>query len=592
MKVLDAIDVAQAAQAKPLLISLEPVSKRGRVRAKVKTNSADKVDDRLSRGSQANAADPSSNEHSPENQTPLSPSPSEISSASAVTASTQSFQVMQRPPSANGNSLSNSENRNSSTSAGNEQKIDANVELLKPGALPGETVYVRVTVNHVKRIRGTIIVTLYRQGRVDMHPPIPISTRGKTKHEYEDIYPRSKTGLGGLHFSTGSPSSQFRMDLTQSFTPMIVNPQTLTADVKASIRVPEDVFPSIDNVPGNMILFKYYVEVVIDVCGKLGESRILPRMNMTSNPANYASDRYHYDNLNPLTTSTNERVIDTDQMRRTKSVVHCHFELTVGSRDSSKTSRKWPQEPRAEDFKHPSNDIENYPAQTNGWSHDEYYSDGVNGYNEYDDHDYQYDEYWQNYYAAPDPSSQQTTAEQLFPPPRRQSEDGLDEKARLRRQEELLLPSRPPVNDEAGPSNRDMDNPSAPFVFDLHRLPGERGHDFEGAPVQDSSAFTIPSNRSVDTVVRAPATPGGPPPIFESHHHSSAPQEDKQELERRRLMELTSAPPIDGAPASSSGLHPPDVAPSAPVLAEDDEYNVYTLNHDHQTGDNLPEYRR
>lgn len=527
-----------------------------------------------------------------------------MSSASAVTASTQSFRVVQRPSSANGTSVNNSENRFSSTPTSNEQTIDANIELLKPGALPGETVLLRILVNHVKQIRGTIIVTLYRQGRIDMRPTIPIVTRGKTKQEYEDIYPRSKTGLGGLHFSAGSASTQFRKDLTQSFTPMIVNPQTMTADVKASIRVPEDAFPTMDNIPGNMILFKYYVEVVIDVCGKLGESRILPRFNMTSNPSNYAPDRYPYEEVNPLTMPMNERVIDTDQMRRTKSIVHCHFELTVGSRDTNKASRKWPQEPRGDNLHQLGNPAESSRAHSNNQLHHEYYdsgSNGYSGYNEYDEYDsygdygYHHDQNWLDYYPPPlDRPDQTSTAAQLFPPPNLQSEDTLDEKSRLRRQEELLLPSRPPGGDGAVPSSSDANAPSAPFIDDLNgtSAPPDQGHAVGRSAINDDHTFAGPSNRSVDTVVRAPVTPGEPPPAFGRGHGSSAPQEDKQEMERQRLIGLASAPPVDGAQPSGGTDAAQDLAPSAPVFTEEDEYHAYTLNHDPGAGDNLPEYRR
>lgn len=574
------------------MISLEPVTKRGKVRPRVKSNSADRFEENSSRGSRHND-ELAPAEGSSENKPPLSPSPSEVSSVSAVTASTQSYRIVQRPSSANGTSINYSENRNSGTSTSTEQTINANIELLKPGALPGETVQLRVSVNHIKRVRGTIIVTLYRLGRVDMHPPIPVATKGKTKQEYEDIYPRSKTGLGGLHFSTGSANSQFRKDLTQSFTPMIVNPQNLTADVKANIRVPEDVFPTMDNLPGNMILFKYYVEVVIDVCGKLGESRILPRFNMTSNPANYAPDRFPYEGSDLLTTPTTDRVIDTEPMRRNKGVVHCRFELVVGSRDTGKTMRKGPQISQAETARHVTNNSESVHSNSNGPSHDDYYDNGADGYDGYEGWNHEYVRDWHDYYPPPDHSVQQPTAEQLFPPPIVQSDGALDEKARLRRKEEMLLPSRPPADGEPGPSNSDANTPSAPFIGDFHEASSlhDQGHGLGRTRAYDDNELTVPSNCSVDTVVRAPVNPGVPPPAFETGS-TSAPQEDKQEMERQRLLALASAPPTDEAQASRSTENAQNVTPSAPVLTEEDEYQAHTLNDDSQLGDHLPEYRR
>jgi arrestin-related trafficking adapter 9 len=243
----DSIDVGHTPTSKPRIISLEPISKRGRVKAKVKQTSLDKVQGSFSLdGTKCSETDHSqlSNPSSAE-RPPLSPAPSDISSTSGITTSSQSFQIVNHPPPASGASPGNSETKSTSTSMSGKA-ITATTELLKPGALPGDIVPLKISIHHTKpNARGLVIATLYRQGRIDMHPPIPLTSRNKGKRpEYEDVYPRSKTGLGGLHFSNSSPSSVFRKDLSQTSAMMVVNPQTLTADVRTSIKIPEDASSS------------------------------------------------------------------------------------------------------------------------------------------------------------------------------------------------------------------------------------------------------------------------------------------------------------------------------------------------------------
>src|ERR1700712_3474818 len=127
---------------------------------------------------------------------------------------------------------------------------------------------IRVSVTHTKAdSRGLVIATLYRLARIDMHPPLPLPSRsGKGKKmEYEDVYPKSRTGLGGLYFSAASPNSAFRKDLAQTSTVLILNPSTMTAHITTSLKIPDTSFPSISNVPGGMISFTYHIEVVVDL---------------------------------------------------------------------------------------------------------------------------------------------------------------------------------------------------------------------------------------------------------------------------------------------------------------------------------------
>jgi arrestin-related trafficking adapter 9 len=97
------------------------------------------------------------------------------------------------------------------------------------------------------------------------------------------------------------------------------------------------------------------------------------------------------------------------------------------------------------------------------------------------------------------------------------------------------------------------------------------------------------SARSVDTIV--PSYSQMHPSTVNGHPHYPPP-DDKQDLERQRLMAEASAPPADDN-EDVAGPSAPINAPSAPTLAEEDEYNAHTFNHDHdEAGDNLPRYRR
>jgi hypothetical protein len=244
IKFQDSIDISHISIPKPRVISLEPILKRGRVKVKVRHASLEQTRDTPSRR-QISRTNTDSSTHSnrplSEIQPPQSPAPSEDTAVSRNSTSTNSFQVVNHTDSGYAPSRKDSEARSSTTST-SSQTITATTELERQGALPGDTIPIKVTVIHNKpNVRGLVIVTLYRQGRIDLHPAIPVASKGKNRRaEYEDIFPRSKSGLGGLHFSNGSPSSVFRKDLSQSTATMIVNPKTLTADVKTSIKLPDN----------------------------------------------------------------------------------------------------------------------------------------------------------------------------------------------------------------------------------------------------------------------------------------------------------------------------------------------------------------
>ena len=421
-------------------------------------------------------------------------------------------------------------------------------------------------------------MTLYRQSRIDLYPALQVS-RGKNKKlEYEDVYPRSKTGLGGLYFSNGSPSSVFRKDLSQSTAMMIINPQTLMADVKTTIKVPEGAFPTMTNVPGSMLMFKYYVEIVVDLCGKLGETRFLPRL--TSQEPTFTDGA---DNTSRHESDWANHILDTVQLRRTKSVVDFTFPIIIGTTDSIRAAPSWPEEPMAEALVADERD----PAS-------EFDEEDRGFFDEHGDF-YHYEGRYDGAYDQPpwrepdtDPARPPTT---LIPPPPDQDEP-VDEKERLRRQEALLLPSQPPQDGEPSSSAVAL-APSAPYIDGDSGLYGYRGHhDGETGPVIPNMDPSTRSARSFDTIVPETESSASPP-AFDGDQ-ARPPQDDKHDMERQRLMAQASAPPADSEADFAGPSAPADqeFAPSAPIMNEEEDYNAHTLHHNDHTGEHLPQYQR
>jgi arrestin-related trafficking adapter 9 len=584
IKFRDSIDISHISIPKPRVISLEPILKCGRVKVKVRHASLEKTRDTPSRR-QISRTNTDSSTHSnrpaSEIQPPQSPAPSEDTAVSRNSTSTNSFQAVNHTDSAYASSRKDNEARSSTTST-SSQTITATTELERQGALPGDTIPIRVTVIHNKpNVRGLVIATLYRQGRIDLHPAIPVVSKGKTKRaEYEDIFPRSKSGLGGLHFSNGSPSSVFRMDLSQSTATMIVNPKTLTADVKTSIKLPDNAFPTMSNVPGGMISFKYYVEVVVDLCGKLGEPRFLPRL--TSMGPSFTDGA---DNISQSNSDWANNILDTLQLRRTKSVVDFTFAVIVGTKDSCRTGSR---RAREDNDMQEENATEFYPGQVGHPGAQEYYDENDDYYGEWDGHN-EYDDFGHD--RDDERTHNLSSTHPIAPPP---PEEPVGEKEWLRRQEALLLPSQPP--DEGGPSTAaEAAAPSAPFLpEDAGPYDFRREFDREAGPSKSRIAHSAVSTRSGDTIVNgagAGSSSNQDPPTFDGDT-SHRLQDDKQDLERQRLMAEASAPPEGNDVGASLQSLTNQHMPTAPVLDEVPEYNTNTLNHEHTLGEHLPQYWR
>ena len=563
---MENIDIAPFPAPKARVVTLEPVSKRTRSKAKAKSTSSDAAPDSTSVDASVSGA--AGSDHRP----PLSPAPSNVSSSSRLSNSSQSFQIASDPSSSAGTGLRNSEARSLTPSLG-DKTITAKTEVLRAGVLPGDTLPIKVTINHCKQVRSAhgIIITLYRQGRIDLHPSIPVgsSANGK-KPVYEDIYPRSRTGLGGLTIGTSRTSSVFRKDLAQTFAPLVVDPTTLTAIVKTSIRIPEDTFPTITRTPGSMINFRYYVEVVVDLRGKLtSPERFLPRFNLVTSGSNYSPSGKVLNatdaNSNAITANWAGNILDTDQIRREKGVVAVAFEVVIGTRDSHRRNNQ----PRRASSAAGSSDLQSSGGHAQGdgehWPGDQH--SRPNGESEYpspEEHGPQ-ELFWPEYGEEFQPQYQ-SLGEIVSTP---HSEEPTDEKARMRHAEQMLLPSQPPNEAEAGPST---DVPTAPVLPEDDRI---NGYHHLPTPTENTVPQTLTSAESVQTVVPGSSTMSQP----------SAPGDDKQELERQRLLMEASAPDENGPSHTNTAD-----GPSAPVFHDEGDHQLVGGN---AHGDeSLPRYQR
>ncbi|KAL8924636.1 MAG: hypothetical protein Q9208_003951 [Pyrenodesmia sp. 3 TL-2023] len=559
------IDVANLPDPKPQVIPLESIHRKPR-RTKTTVASQKSGSSNRERIQQPSApAVPSSATSEASDELMQSPSVSDVSCVSTVSSARNEYNSGTEPTTRH---TGRTMDCHSTTSSGEAMIAPtATVEMLQSGCLPGDTVSAKVTINLDTPYMNPhgITLTLYRECHIDMHPAIPLgSWQDGSKRQYEDYYPKSRTGLGGLSLSSGGSSRVFRQDISQQSTALYVDGRTLTASVKASTHVPDGVFPTISTVPGKMIDFKYYVETIIDLRGKSAiQERILPRLSMV-NPASSLSPGEA--SLDPRGTSDGEKLpmnsglafLDTSQLRRERGVVTHISEVVVGTRDSRRSRPKKVEQ---------------------GQYHGELEMDGLQEHMSlvYDDlHRVRPDTAHFTYHGTRDSDHSnldhhlETDATDFAPVhdvPAPDIEEDVDEKTRLRRAEERLLPSAPPRDEEQSSAGHPPAQPSAPAAFDESYF----GQDLD-QPGPSAPAYNLSMVTSLDDE----ANPGFPDPAANhgeeasNEQFSNGPQEDKQELERRRLQAQASSP--DAVAMSSAS----DLEASAPVLIEEDAAEGHT----------------
>ncbi|KAF2157687.1 hypothetical protein K461DRAFT_309749 [Myriangium duriaei CBS 260.36] len=573
------IDIAQLLPPKPRTINLEPLLKRSHTKSssRRRTGQSDSIRREdgattLVQGTPRSLArltsdlpprSPSPSLHSLESRHSSGPTPSEPGSVARSSRASDTFSSVNFAP--------------STPKTG--RKITVMVESMRGGTLRGDIVPLHLVISHTKHIKSMqgVIVTLFRQARVDTHPELPLGpTTDGEKRKFEDYYPKSLTGLGGLSLSGAGSSHLFRKDLTQAVVPLIVDPSTLTAELHPKVRVPDESFPTIACVPGAMISFKYFIEVVVDIQGKLGNSEKYFSQPNHSQFAEYStnnsidadggrSERY-------LPNSYMTPFIDTTAIRRDKSVVTCVLEVVVGTEDSER--RKGKERAVVEPEVHAPSEppYEGSPA----------FDDSGNYYDNYgsDPYDTQYngDSYWDEHYQEPP----------AFFPPDTLPDTELSEKERIRRAEDVLLPSQPPEDSEypdAGfhSASAPQLEPGSHADYAAHRY---ACHNQRSQPV--SAAYSLPAEPTGTAVPRysqigpSPSRRAGPSPTA---------ADNKDDLQRRELEEQASEPPVDAA-TTGNQTH-------GPIVPHD--YDIDDLEHiplpdrsghDPNAMDHLPLYER
>lgn len=524
---VEAVDISLIPNPKAELVSmdvgykkveLKAGKKKKRVRSRERENS-----DRASSVSGKHCEN--SDNHQVDYEPPRSPVPSEISSAATTNSTSSHVTSSVTPPIRT--VIEGAEDAIVKTSP---NAISAKIEVLQGGCLAGDSFPVRVSIKHstvVKSMQG-IIITLYRQGRIDTHPAIPLGPQRRgEKPKYEDYYPKSFTGLGGLSLTSAGSSRSFRQDLNQIFAPIIVDPQSLTAVITTSIQAPVHLFPTITCVPGEMVSFKYYVEVVVDLRAKIGsQDRIRPHLSMTSGLQHGYGDakmtRIESSDGVSYAATPGFNYLVTDQLRRTKGVIFTRTEIIVGTKDSSRKRQKQRENLSAVGEDRASNASAILGVEVTQ------HQDAQPGRRE------SYVEVHDNTCQFANTLEQHPTV--IIPLP--ELEQDLDEKGKLRRAEDRLLPSAPPQDDEALSSSSAAPVPSAPIAFDDEDFVRRYGRDH-------------------------------PAPAYDG------PQDDKMELERQRLLARASAPDTDDSvEAELVGYEGGIPRPSAPVLYEDDVFDV------------------
>ncbi|UKZ53750.1 hypothetical protein TrVGV298_007549 [Trichoderma virens] len=463
----------------------------------------------------------------------------------------------------------------------NDKTITASIELLKGGCLPGDAVSVRVTVQHIKQVKSMtgVIVTLFRQGKIDTSPPSQLFKDMMTKEDArriqkEDVYPRSRTGLGGLSLSSAGSISVFRKDLDQTTAPLIIDPETMQASVTVPVKLPNDSFPTIKGVPGDMISFKYQVEVIVDLGGRLSghfPSRKTSRFGTFSSSATDQTI-----SMFSQRRGAQIEIIDTGPLKRQKGVVCVTIESIVGTVDSSGQRKlvKLSSSSKTLDNAESDDEVGFVPTPTRyeeidrnsphpqGPPPHEYFPPLANHQRP------SYSPTPLHHPSHPQPSNHDLAPLYTPPPPQLPNPSSLTEKDRIRQAEQRLLPSRP----QAGPSSPDEDD-----IYDAQATPRPPYAGNSGE--EDNIGPSAPTEEELTAAVNRPVLP---PDFPEDMDRSGAPGR---------------APREDDLTA--------DAEPTAPMLIEDeDDYPGYNANatssgstsahrrHDNDDGEQLPAYQR
>src|SRR5215469_8529497 len=193
------IDIATLYQPKPRVISLEPISRRGKSKHKNRCKNApiNGIQQKKEAASLHTVLDRNmTRTNSMDADPPQSPSPSDISFDSGH-SSCGTGSVVESNPSA---TLSGDSNMSKLQSSATTKPVTATIELQRAGFLRGDLIPIKIHVRHTKQIKSLygIIVTLYRQAHVNWNPMLPKVGTGR---DDQDAPLRPLLGKGRLSLS-------------------------------------------------------------------------------------------------------------------------------------------------------------------------------------------------------------------------------------------------------------------------------------------------------------------------------------------------------------------------------------------------------
>jgi len=388
--------------------------------------------------------------------------------------------------------------------------------------------------------------------------------------------------MRGLNISSHS-KMVFRKDLCQAIAPLYLVGDVRSTEVKLSLRVPEDAFPTIRSVPGDMVNFTYQIEVIVDLLGKLGPQ--LQSTNSTARPGGFRNTTAGSTAARPAAVLWSPNIIDVERFSKSDYPQITPVEVTVGLLDSKRGIALHETSPFAQSHGSPSTQ----PLHANGDSLRNNQDSNVNGVHQQTQSHSQLDGFERlavdtNGTLPPDQSHSHSEAPAyVTPAPALPDLSQMSEKDQVRHHEQRLLPSQPPQppSQEAGPlrSPPPVIEPSIPPTL----VPGTPAVPTYQSRRPEMSEPSAPSPDQVSAPVNAGTDAG----------------EDKQELERRRLLADASAPPefpedCVAGPSSSAPLPSAPAAsePTAPVLTEEDEYDMISGPSRMGRSEPLPKYER
>lgn len=419
-----------------------------------------------------------------------------VSSTSTVNSNVTQFTV------ASDNSMDSMNNQSLSqnqTQNGNTPQVRLFVDITESGFLRGETVPLKIRLHHYKPIQSSsgIIVTLIRICRVDNGPEAPIQS--------------------------------FRKDLAQTIAPLYIDPETLTAELSTSLKVPVDAFPTI--IGSDLVTFQYYIEVLANISSK----NLIANPGASQSSKNSKNKFSHSIVFNTETPQEREMlrseqgVLNVDKLKRIKNFLGLNTEIIVGTERNYKRAQigKKTVVGNALYGANGTNNGTNGNCNTNVSGASSYNGESpvhldsdnsiMEGFSQTSISPLSINGNSNGTSTANNNISVVSTGEEIFVPPQ---DPNLSEKEQMRLREQALLPSEPFIPDDFAPA------PSYASAA--------------GTSNQMDSALTGPISSSIDTVNTDTTTTMN---TQTQSHYMNGGSTDKAELERQRLQQLESDPP-------------------------------------------------